>query len=103
MTCIDTLSKRRRSATLAASLAVAALLVLGTGLGPARADDRDHHGWERQENHHHGHWTGGYYRAPPIVYGYGSGHYSRPAPYYYQPAPPPVYYGPGVGLKFTFH
>ncbi len=93
MTCIDTPSKRRRSAKLAAGLAIAALLVLGTGAGLARADDRDHRGWERQENHEHSHWTGGYYRAPPVVYG---GYYAQPAPYYY--APPPVYYGSGIGI-----
>ncbi len=96
MTCIDTTSKRRLSAKLAAGLAISALLVFGTGVGLARADDRDHRGWERGENHEHSHWTGGYYRAPPVVYGYG-GYYNAPAPYYYAP-PPPVYYGSGIGI-----
>jgi len=36
-------------------------------------------------------WNGGYYVAPPVVY--GSPYYG--APYY---APPPVVYGPGVGI-----
>jgi hypothetical protein len=67
MTCIDTTSKRRLSAKLAASLAISALLVFGAGIATARADDRDHRGWERQDTHRHGHWTGGYYRAPPVV------------------------------------
>jgi hypothetical protein len=95
MTCIDITAKRRRSATLAAGIALSALLVLGAGIGTARADDRDrdHRGWERQENHaHRGHWTGGYYRAPPVVY------YHEPAPTYYYRQPPPVYYGSGIGV-----
>jgi hypothetical protein len=33
-------------------------------------------------------WNGGYYPAPPVIYG---------APYY---APPPVIYGPSVGIAF---
>ena len=44
------------------------------------------------------------YRAPPVVYGsryhngyYGSGYYN--APYYY---PPPVVYGPGIGISLPF-
>jgi hypothetical protein len=118
---IDATSKRRLSAKLAAGLAISAFLVLGTGIGSARADDddhrrqenhqqrsvraddRDHRGWGRQENHEHGRWTGGYYRAPPVVYGGG---YSQPG-YYYSP-PPPVYYGSGIGVtlpgvNFNFH
>jgi hypothetical protein len=116
---IDATSKRRLSAKLAAGLAISAFLVLGTGIGSARADDgdhrgqenhqqrsvraddRDHRGWGRQENHEQSHWTGGYYRAPPVVYGY-----AEPAPRYY--APPPVYYGSGIGVtlpgvNFNFH
>jgi hypothetical protein len=91
MTCIDTTSKRRLSAKLAAGLAISVLLFLGAGIGTARADDdhRGRGGWERQENHHeNGHWTGGYYRAPPVVYA---------APGYYAP-PPAVYYGSGIGV-----
>lgn len=93
MTCMDTTSKRRLSAKLAAGLAISVLLIFGAGIGTARADDdRDHRGrggWERQENHHeHGQWTGGYYRAPPVVYA---------PPSYYAP-PPAVYYGSGIGV-----
>ena len=108
MTRIHAISKRRLSTTLAAGLALSALLVLGAGIGTARADDRDSRGWDRQENHHHGHWTGGYYRAPPVVYGYGSGYYTQPAPTYYYAPPPPVYYGSGIGvtlpgINLNFH
>jgi hypothetical protein len=54
--------------------------------GTAKADPR----WE----HHH--WHGGHYRAPsPEVYGTP---YFVPYSYY---APPPVVYGPGIGLNFT--
>jgi hypothetical protein len=45
---------------------------------------------------HHGHnWGGGYYGAPPVVYGspYGNGYYGAPG--YYAP---PVVYGPAVGI-----
>jgi hypothetical protein len=89
MTCAtDTKSKRRLTETLAAAFAIAALLVVGAGVGAARADDRDHHDrrWEHHDRDRH--WDGGYYRAPPVVYG--------PAPGYY--APPPVVYSPGISV-----
>ena len=85
---IDTPSKRRLPAKLAAGFAVATLLVLGAGVGvgSARADDRDHRGGDHRG---YGHWNGGYYRAPPVVYGgYAPGYY-----------PPPVVYGPGIGVS----
>ena len=91
MTCINaTASKPRLPAKLAAGAAVSAVLALGlvTFAAPANADwDGYHHGY----NHN---WNGGYYRAPPIVYGssYGSSYYG--SPYYY----PPVVYGPSVGI-----
>ena len=55
---------------------------------PAGAEWRDNH----REYHHN--WSGGYYRAPPLVYGsqYRSSYYG--APYYY----PPAVYGPGFGM-----
>jgi len=84
---IDTASKRRLPAKFAAGLAVATLLVLGAGVGSARAED--HRGWERHDGRGYGHWNGGYYRAPPVVYGgYAPGYY-----------PPPVVYGPGIGVS----
>jgi hypothetical protein len=84
---IDTISKRRPSAKLAAGLAIFALLGLGTFAAPAEA----------QYRHHYGHYyNGGYYRAPPVVYGspYGNSYYGNP--YYY---PPPVVYGPSIGFS----
>jgi hypothetical protein len=81
---IDTISKRRRSVTLAAGLAISALLAVGTFAAPANAD------WDGNRGRHHN-WNGGYYNAPPVVYGssyYGSSYYA-----------PPVIYGPGVGIS----
>jgi hypothetical protein len=84
VTCdIDTTPKRRLSEKLAAAFVFIAVLAVGVGVGPAYAD------WHRDHYDHH--WNGGYYRAPPVVYG---GPY---APGYY--APPPVVYGPGVGIS----
>jgi|SRR5579862_631677 len=88
MTCInDTSPKRRLSAKLAAGLAISAMLALGTYAAPASAE------W-----HHRGYnnWNGGYYQAPPVVYGspYGSSYYGY-SPYY----SPPVVYGPGIGIS----
>jgi len=95
---IDTTSKRRLPAKLAAGLALGALLVVAAGVGPARADDRDRRGDERHDERHdergrydhdHDGWNGGYYRAPPVVYGgYAPGYYA-----------PPVVYGPGIGIN----
>jgi len=88
MTCIiNTPSKRRLSAKLAAGVAVSAILALGTFAAPASADGRD-------RRHHN--WNGGYYHAPPVVYGssYRSSYYGY-APAYY----PPVVYGPSFGIS----
>lgn len=80
-------SKRRLSPKLAAVAVVSAVLSLGSFALPASAD------WD---GHHRGHhnWNGGYYRAPPVVYGspYGSSYYGSS---YYAP---PVVYGPGIGI-----
>jgi hypothetical protein len=67
---------------IAAGVAISAGL-LAVSMAPASARwDHEYHGW------HHG-WSGGYWGAPPVVYGspYGYGYY-----------PPPVYYGPSVGV-----
>jgi hypothetical protein len=64
-----------------AGLGLSAALVLAVIALPALADEHRGHGGDR-----HGHWGGGYYVAPPIVYD---------SPYYY---PPPVVYGPGIGI-----
>jgi len=75
----DTSSKRRLATKLTAGLAIAAILAVGTFSGSA--DARDNRDYNR-----HG-YNGGYYRAPPVVYG---------SPYYY---PPPVVYGPSIGIS----
>jgi hypothetical protein len=81
-----TISKRRLSAKLAAGIAISAILALGTFAGSASARE------------HEGRYEGGYYNAPPVVYGssYGNGYYGSP---YYAP---PVVYGPGVGISLPF-
>ena len=90
---IDTTSKRSLAAKLAAGLALSAILALGTFAGSANA----------RVYHHY--YNGGYYRAPPVIYGspyrgayYGSPYYYN-SPYYY---PPPVVYGPGIGISLPF-
>jgi hypothetical protein len=68
---------------LAGGVAISAAL-LAVSAAPASARwDHEQHGW------HHG-WSGGYYHSPPVVYG---------SPYTYGYYPPPVYYGPTVGLN----
>jgi hypothetical protein len=100
MTCvIDIKSKRRLSAKVAAGLAISTVLVLGTLVAPASADEHrggDHRGVEHRDGHgYDGHrydgGRGNYYRAPPVVYG---APYSSPYGY-----PPPVVYGPGIGIN----
>ena len=91
---IDTTSKRRLSAKLAAGFALSAFLALGTFVASAHADQhpgpRDRHYERDYHDDHRDHgrsgWGGGYYRAPPVIYG---------SPYY---APPPVVYGPTIGV-----
>ena len=73
---------KARAARLVAGFAVAAVLALGVSSGTAQARwDHPEHDWH---GYHHG-WSGGYYRAPPVVYG---------DPYSYGYYPPP-----GVGLR----
>jgi hypothetical protein len=85
---IGTTSNRRLSAKLVGGVAISALVALGTFAGSAHAEWRGDH---RGHN-----WGGGYYAAPPVVYGspYGSSYYGAPG--YYAP---PVVYGPGVGVS----
>jgi hypothetical protein len=86
---IDTRSRRRRSAKFAAGFLTSGMLALGALAVPANAD------WDGYHREHHHNWNGGYYRAPPVVYGsrYHSSYYG--SPYYY----PPVVYGPGFGIN----
>jgi len=86
----DTTSNRRLSAKFAGGLAIATILALGSFAVSANAED-----WHGNNREHHN-WNGGYYPAPPVVYGspYGSyGYYGSP---YYAP---PVVYGPSVGIN----
>jgi hypothetical protein len=87
---IDTKPKRRLSAKLATGVAISAMLAFGSFAGPASAD------WDGNHREAYRNWNGGFYQAPPVVYGsqYGSSYYG--APYYYPP--PPVIYGPGIGI-----
>jgi len=90
MTCtINTTTKRRLSAKLAAGVVVSAMLALGTFAAPANAD------WDGHDRGHDRSWNGGYYQAPPVVYGssYGSSYYGYSPSYY-----PPVVYGPSIGI-----
>jgi hypothetical protein len=75
------------SAKRAAGLVISAL-ALGTFAGCAVESRGEYSG-----DYHN--WNGGYYHAPPVVYGspYGSSYYG--SPYYY---PPPVIY-PGIGIS----
>jgi hypothetical protein len=86
---INTTSKRRLSVKLAGGIAISALLALATFGVPAHAD------WRGDRGDYHHNWNGGYYHAPPVVYGspYGNGYYG--GSYY----PPPVVYGPAVGIN----
>ena len=82
----------RPSAKLAAAVAISAVLALGAFAAPANAEWDGRH-YERGYNHY---YNGGYYAAPPVVYGspYGGAYYG--SPYYY---PPPVVYAPGIGIN----
>ncbi len=66
-------------------LFLTAAVAFGTFAPAANADE--YRGEHRGEYHHRG-WNGGYYRAPPVVYG---------TPYY----APPVVYGPGFGINLN--
>jgi hypothetical protein len=101
MACIiDAKSTRGRPARLAAGLAVAACLALGTFAASANAQnrdqdknhDQDNRGGDRRDgNRGNEGWGGNSYNAPPVVY------YQTPSYY----APPPVVYGPGFGININ--
>jgi hypothetical protein len=86
---IGTISKPRLSAKLAGRVAIAALLALGAFASPASAD------WDGGHRGNYQNWNGGYYQAPPVVYGspYGNGYYGSPY------NAPPVVYGPDIGIS----
>jgi Ni/Co efflux regulator RcnB len=114
MACIiDAKSTRGHPARLAAGLAIAACLALGTFAASAnaqgqnrgqenhdqdrnRGQDKDHDQDNRGRDQRDGNrgnegWGGNYYNAPPVVY------YQTPSYY----APPPVVYGPGFGININ--
>jgi len=97
---IETESKHRLPAKLAAGLALSAFLVLGALVASASAQPHrndqqggGYHGGGYHGGDRPGGWGGGggYYPAPPVVV-YGAPYYA--APYY----PPPVVYGPAIGI-----
>ena len=91
MACnINTRSKHRLSMKLAAGIALSAMFAFGVLSTSASAQER----WGAYRGYNHA-WNGGYYRAPPVVYGspYGRSYYGTP---YYAP---PVIYGPGVNVQ----
>jgi hypothetical protein len=94
---IDTTSKRRLSAIATTGIVLSAMLAFGALAGSASADN-DWRGRGRgNDRGYHNNWNGGYYRAPPVVYGspYGQSYYG--APYY----APPVIYGPAPGFSIN--
>ena len=103
MRCTNKMKSRPRlSAKAAVGVAILAMLALGTYAAPANArwDEQNNARWDERNDHRDSHrdnrdndrhdWNGGYYAAPPVVYGpYGGyGYY-----------PPPVIYGPGIGIS----
>ena len=102
MACIiDAKSTRGHPARLAAGLAIAACLALGTFAASANAQgqnrgqenhDQDNRGRDQRDgNRGNEGWGGNYYNAPPVVY------YQTPSYY----APPPVVYGPSFGININ--
>lgn len=96
---VDTKTKYNLSPLVAVGLVIAALLAFGAIAESASAEGRGR-GHDKYDRHRN--WNGGYYRAPPVIYGspYGPSYYQRP---YYGP---PIYYAPplvyGPGLQFNF-
>jgi hypothetical protein len=89
---IDTKSNRRLSAKLTAGILLSGMFAFGALAGSANADEH----WRANRGYDHN-WNGGYYRAPPVVYGspYGSSYYGTR---YYAP---PVVYGGAPGLSIN--
>jgi len=77
----NTRLSRPLSMKLLAAVALSAMLAVGVFATPASAQ------WDGHRHYHHG-WTGGYYRPPPVIYGYDDGYY-----------PPPLVYGPNIGFR----
>jgi hypothetical protein len=97
---IDSKSNCRLSAKLTAVLAIFAALGLGAFAVPANAQpippNAQPYGYDHEYRNT---GNGGYYTAPPVVYGspYGPSYYDSP---YYNA--PPVVYGPGLVISVPF-
>ena len=100
---IKTKSAHRPSVKLMAGVALCAISLISAFASSASAEGR---GNDRRDDHHY--WNGGYYRAPPVVYGspYGQSYYYGSPTYYQTPTyypptyyAPPVIYGPGLNLN----
>ena len=77
----------RNTQSIGFHAAIGAMLLLGAVASPAfaREGEREGHRGDRHD------WNGGYYRAPPVVYGgYYGGNYGY--------VPPPIVYGPSMGI-----
>ena len=72
---------------LVAGITVTATLVVGVVSGAAAAPDR-RAAWDHHDRDSHRGWVGGYYRQPPVVYGY-------------RPYAPPLVYAPPPGLSIN--
>jgi hypothetical protein len=71
MTCIvETAPRRRLSAKLTTGLALSAILAVGALTASAGAEGRhDHHDRGHRRDDRGRGYSGGYYQAPPVVYG----------------------------------
>ena len=66
---IDTKPKRHLSAKIAAGLAISAVLLLGTFVAGASANDyQNNHGWNDNYQRVNNNWGGHYYDATPYYY-----------------------------------
>jgi hypothetical protein len=94
---INATPKRRLSAIVTTGIVLSAIFAFGALAVSASADDDDWRGRGRGHRGYYNNWNGGYYRAPPVVYGspYGQSYYGRP---YYAP---PVVYGPSPGFNIN--
>ena len=95
-----TRKEKRQVAKLAAGLSISAFLVLGAFVASANAENWDTQKNSEKRERHHGRDEGRrgvYYGPPPVVYGspYDGSYYGSP---YYPAPPPPVVYGPGIGI-----
>jgi hypothetical protein len=87
---VDIIPKYRLSAKFATGLAITAILALG--MFPASAE-------AQYRRHYNNYYNGGYYHAPPLIYGSRYRNYYYGNRYYY---PPPVVYGPSIGITLPF-